>query len=172
IRGLHGRPVGRPDQACWRLSSLLPHPRHEGAQGAVHQPVALQDRWVQGSIEVRETVNAGKNDKQEAPRLVRGIEPGPRDGAIERRVRPEVMRSRSQHDPLEGTAMGAGAKAAGQRRADRDAVGDEIENRRRRYNVCVQPTTLDPAIAARGPPLRAPAASLRSAAPIEPTNPY
>ena len=68
--------------------------------------------------------------------------------------------------------MGAGAKAAGQRRADRDAVGDEIENRRRRYNVCVQPTTLDPAIAARGPPLRAPAASLRSAAPIEPTNPW
>ncbi len=119
---------------------------------------------------MRDAVDAGKNDKQEPPRLVRGIEPSASDRTVERRVCPEVVCRRSQHHSPQRTAIGAGAKAARQRRANRDAFGDEIENRRRRRDVGVQPAPLDSAIAPRGAPLCARALPFRRTASIEPTN--
>ena len=65
--------------------------------------------------------------------------------------------------------MAAGRQPARERRADRDAVGDEIENRRRRRDVAVQPPALHPTIAPGRPPLLAPLA--RGSAAIEPANP-
>src|SRR6266851_6136987 len=80
------------------------------------------------------------------------------------------MGNRSQHDTTQGAPMGAGLQSPRQRCADRDTVGDEIENRGGRDDVGVQPATLHAAIAPRCPPLLAPPAPLPRPAAIEPTN--
>ena len=161
-------PVIRNDKEGGQLPSPFPDASDEGTDGAVHEPVALEHGGVQRILEMRDAIDAWKHDKEETPRLVRGVEPGLRDRAIERRVRSGVMGNRSQHDTAQSTPVAAGLQPARQRCADRDTLGDEIENRGSGDDVGVQPATLHPTIAPRGAPLFAPPAPGPAA--IEPTN--
>src|SRR2546426_8726918 len=119
-------------------------------------------------LEMRDAVDAGEDDKEEAPRLGGGVEPGARDRPVQRRIGPDVMRGRAQDRAAERQTVGAGAKSTDQRRTDRDAVRDQIGQRRSRGDVAVQPAGLYAAVAAGGPPLRAP--STGGTTSIEPAN--
>src|SRR5207245_367123 len=113
-------------------------------------------------------VDSGKHDEEKTPRVSSQRDPRVLHGAIERGIGPEVVGCRAKDRATERNAVCAVAEAAGNRRADRDAFGHEIEHRRRRRDVGVEPGTLDAAIAARSTPLFAPSTGGGGA--IQPAN--
>src|SRR5882762_3216525 len=106
---------------------LLADPRDERAQRAVDQPITLENRGMERILQVRDAVHAREDNKEEAPRLGGGIEPGGRDRPIERGIGPGVMRCGAQGGATERQTVSAGTKSTSQWSADRDAFGDQIE---------------------------------------------
>ena len=147
---------------------FLADTRDEGAQRAVHQAIALQHRRMERILEVGDAVHAWEHNKDEAPRLGGGIEPGARNRPIERGICPHVMSRGAERSATERQTVCAGTEAPGQRRTDRDALRDQVEQGRRRRDIPVQPAPLYAAIAPGGTPLLAPASGC--AGPIEPAN--
>src|SRR5437016_2371395 len=142
--------------------------RAAAAPRTIDEPIALENRRMPRVLEMRDPVDAREDNKEEAPRFARGVEPGARDCPVQRRIRPHVMRRRAQDGAAENETVAAGTQSADQGRADRDAFRDEVEERRSRSDVAVEPAGLYAAVAAGGSPLRAP--SPRSTGSIEPAN--
>src|SRR5438067_3988647 len=111
-----------------------------------------------GVLEVRRAVDAGKHDEEKAPAGSRGVDPSCLDGAIERGIRAEVMRCGAKDRATERNAMRTVREAAGDRRTDCDALGDEVEHRGRWCDVAVEQGALNAAVAARRAPLFPPPA--------------
>src|SRR5262249_57154630 len=167
----HGQPVIRPDEHRRQLASRMAEPRNEGPQRAIDQPIALDHLGVERILKMGDPVDPRKYHQEETPRLARGIDPGARDGSVQRRVRPEIVCGRAENGAPPRDPVGSGREAAGERRANRNALWDEIEQRRTASDIAVQPPRLRAAVAARGAPLFAPAPTRRRAAAIEPPDP-
>src|SRR5439155_7946218 len=157
------------DEEFRQLTAPLLDARDESAQRAIDQPIALEYRRMPRVFEVRDPIDTGEDDEEEAPRFQGGVQPGARHGPIECRIGPEVVCRGPQDGPPDRDAIAPRTQAPGERRADRDALRDEVEQRWRGRDVAVQPAALNPAVAARGAPLLPPAA--RGTATIEPANP-
>src|SRR3989442_11032886 len=160
-------PVIRHDEKC-RTVARLADPSDKCTERTIDEPIALENRRMPRLLEMRDPVDAGEDTKEEPPRFAGGVEPGASDCPVQRRIRPHVMRRRAQDGAAENETVGAGTKSADQGRADRDAFRDEVEERRSRGDVAVQPAGLYAAVAPRGPPLRAPCGGGTGS--IEPAN--
>src|SRR6267378_2120310 len=130
-------PMVGDDEECREVTLLADAP-DERAQRAVDQPITLENRGMERVFEVRDTVDTRKDDKQESPRLGGGIEPGACDRPIERGIGPEVMRGGAERGATERQTVSAATKSTSQRRADRDAFGNQVEQRWSRRDVAVQ----------------------------------
>src|SRR5262249_32190390 len=167
----HGHPVIRPDEHRRQLASRMAEPRNEGPQRAIDQPIALDHLGVEWILKMGDPVDPRKYHQEETPRLARGIHPSPRDAWARSRVRPGRVRARAEKGAPPRAPVAPGREAAGERRANRNALWDEIEQRRTASDIAVHPTRLRAAVAARGAPLFAPAPTRRRAAAIEPPDP-
>src|SRR3989449_9430055 len=121
-----------------------------------------------GVFEMRRSVDSRKHHEEKTPRRSGQRNPCLLNRAIERGIGPQVVGCRAKDRATERNAMGAVGEAAGNRRADRDAFGHEIEHRRRRGDVAVEPGALHAAIAARSTPLFPPSTGGGGA--IQPAN--
>src|SRR4029077_20821730 len=107
--------------------ALVADARDECAQRAIDKSIALELRRVPRVFEMRDAIDAGKDDKKKTPRFGGGVQPGAGNGPVEGGIGAEVMRRGPEHGPPDGDTVATAPEAAGERRADRDALRHEVE---------------------------------------------
>ena len=122
------------------------------SQGPIDLAIRVEDRWVGGVVEMREAVRARKDHEQEPPRPRGNGQPRVRDRAVERAIAAEVVRRGAEDRPADGHQVRAAGQTAADRRADRQALRDEIEEGRAAVDVAVDPRRLGAAVASRRSP--------------------
>ncbi len=165
-----GHTVIRHHEYRRQFSSLLAEAFDECTQRPIDQPIALDDRRVERILKMGDPIDPGEYDKEETPGIRRRGDPGTGDGPIQRPVSPQVVGRGPEDGAPERDAVGTWAEAPRDGRTDRDTVRHEIEERRSRSEIVVQPASLHAAIAARRAPLLAPSLPGRRAVAIEPTD--
>src|SRR2546430_3656535 len=141
-----------------RQLTMLPHARDKCTEGVVDGAVSRHHGPMLRISQVRDTIDAGEYYEQQSPRFSGRRNPGLCDRAIERPITAEVVCRGAKKRALQWNAMRARPQAARNRRADRDTLGDQIEQRWSGGDVAVDPARLDATIAAHGAPLRSPTA--------------
>jgi len=143
-------------------------PGDELAERPVDPAIRVEHQRMAGIEQVGEAVGPREDHEQESPWLRRRRQPSIGHGAIERGVGPKVVGRDPQKRTPRWHEVGAPTQPADDRRADRETLWHELEDRRTTVDVAVDPARLSATVAPRGTPLGAQPAS--GGASVEPAD--